>query len=95
MPVTDVQQDLNNLTLTITDDFAAPVQRIWQVYADPRQLEKVLGAGLQERLHLRRGRAVPDLGAAGLRERGIRRPGFTNVTEFFSAFTFRGWVRYA
>lgn len=43
MPVTDVQQDLDNLTLTITADFAAPVQRIWQVYADPRQLEKVWG----------------------------------------------------
>ena len=41
MPVTDVQQDLDNLTLTITADFAAPVERIWQVYADPRQLEKV------------------------------------------------------
>lgn len=43
MPVTDVQQDLDNRTLTITADFAAPVERIWQVYADPRQLEKVWG----------------------------------------------------
>src|SRR4029079_15473764 len=43
MPVTDVQQDLDNLTLTVTADFAAPVARIWQVYADPRQLEKVWG----------------------------------------------------
>jgi uncharacterized protein YndB with AHSA1/START domain len=43
MPVTDVQQDLDNLTLTITAEFAAPVARIWQVYADPRQLEKVWG----------------------------------------------------
>ena len=43
MPVTDVRHDLDNLTLTITADFAAPVQRIWQVYADPRQLEKVWG----------------------------------------------------
>ena len=43
MPVTDVQHDLENLTLTITAEFAAPVQRIWQVYADPRQLEKVWG----------------------------------------------------
>lgn len=43
MPVTDVQHDLDKLTLTITADFAAPVQRIWQVYADPRQLEKVWG----------------------------------------------------
>jgi uncharacterized protein YndB with AHSA1/START domain len=43
MPVTDVQHDLDSLTLTITADFAAPVERIWQVYADPRQLEKVWG----------------------------------------------------
>lgn len=43
MPVTDVKHDLDKLTLTITADFAAPVQRIWQVYADPRQLEKVWG----------------------------------------------------
>ncbi|TGD87057.1 SRPBCC domain-containing protein [Mycolicibacterium sp. CH28] len=43
MPVTDVQHDLENLTLTITAEFAAPVARIWQVYADPRQLEKVWG----------------------------------------------------
>lgn len=43
MPVTDVQQDLENRTLTITADFAAPVKRIWQIYADPRQLERVWG----------------------------------------------------
>ena len=30
-------------TLTITAHFTAPVERIWQVYADPRQLEKVWG----------------------------------------------------
>jgi uncharacterized protein YndB with AHSA1/START domain len=43
MPVTDVRQDLDNLTLTLTAEFAAPVERVWQVYADPRQLEKVWG----------------------------------------------------
>ena len=43
MPVTDVQQDLDALTLTLTAEFAAPVERVWQVYADPRQLEKVWG----------------------------------------------------
>jgi uncharacterized protein YndB with AHSA1/START domain len=43
MPVTDVQHDPDTLTLTITASFAAPVQRIWQIYADPRQLEKVWG----------------------------------------------------
>src|SRR5262245_29757809 len=43
MPVTDVHHDLDNLTLTITAQFAAPVERVWQIYADPRQLEQVWG----------------------------------------------------
>ena len=43
MPVIDVTPNPDDLTLTITADFAAPVERIWQVYADPRQLEKVFG----------------------------------------------------
>lgn len=43
MPVTDVRTDLDTRTLTIVADFAAPVERVWQVYADPRQLEKVWG----------------------------------------------------
>ncbi|WP_018349696.1 SRPBCC family protein [Longispora albida] len=43
MPVIDVQSDLDSRTLSIIADFAAPVERIWQVYADPRQLEKVWG----------------------------------------------------
>ncbi len=43
MPVTDVKHDMDNLTLTIVAEFAAPVQRIWDVYADARQLERVWG----------------------------------------------------
>ncbi|MGN0065335.1 MAG: SRPBCC domain-containing protein [Nocardioides sp.] len=43
MPVTHVEKDLDNLTITITAEFAAPVERVWQVYADPRQLEKWWG----------------------------------------------------
>lgn len=43
MPVTDVQHDLNERTLTITADFAAPAERVWQIYSNPRQLEKVWG----------------------------------------------------
>lgn len=43
MPVTDVQHDVTARTLTIVADFAAPPARIWQVYADPRQLERVWG----------------------------------------------------
>jgi uncharacterized protein YndB with AHSA1/START domain len=43
MPVTDVTHDLDNRTLVMTAEFAAPVERVWQVYADPRQLEQVFG----------------------------------------------------
>jgi uncharacterized protein YndB with AHSA1/START domain len=43
VPVIDVRHDVDTLTLTIVADFAAPPERIWQVYADPRQLEKVWG----------------------------------------------------
>ncbi|WP_422115918.1 SRPBCC family protein [Brachybacterium sp. UNK5269] len=43
MPVTDIAHDLDRLTITITAQFAAPVQRIWEIYADPRQLEQVWG----------------------------------------------------
>jgi uncharacterized protein YndB with AHSA1/START domain len=43
MPVTDVAKDLDTRTLTITAEFAAPVERVWQVYADPRQLERIWG----------------------------------------------------
>ncbi|CAJ1587538.1 SRPBCC domain-containing protein [[Mycobacterium] wendilense] len=43
MPVTDISKDIDNLTLTITAEFTAPVERVWQIYADPRQLEKIWG----------------------------------------------------
>lgn len=43
MPVTDVHHDLDTRTLTITAEFAAPVDRIWKIYVDPRQLEQVFG----------------------------------------------------
>lgn len=43
MPVTHVTKDTDTRTLTITAEFAAPVERIWELYADPRQLEQVFG----------------------------------------------------
>lgn len=43
MPVTDITHDLEARTITIAARFAAPVERIWQIYADPRQLEQVWG----------------------------------------------------
>ena len=43
MPVTDVTNDAEALTMTLTAEFDAPLSRVWQLYADPRQLEKVWG----------------------------------------------------
>ena len=40
MPVTDVQRDYDALTLTITAEFEADAERLWQLWADPRQLER-------------------------------------------------------
>ncbi|WP_406247392.1 SRPBCC domain-containing protein [Microbacterium sp. M] len=43
MPVTDVITDAENLTMTVIADFAAPVERVWSAYSDPRQLERFWG----------------------------------------------------
>lgn len=43
MPVTAITTDLDTRTITITAHFAAPVERVWGIYADARQLEKVWG----------------------------------------------------
>src|SRR5438552_4195131 len=43
MTVIAVDRDLAALTLTIVSEFGAPVERVWQVWADPRQLERWWG----------------------------------------------------
>jgi len=43
MSVTRVDKDFDNLTLTVVADFHAPIQRVWQLWADPRQLERWWG----------------------------------------------------
>ena len=43
MPVIDVTPDLDARTITINAEFAAPIERVWQIYADPRQLEQIWG----------------------------------------------------
>ena len=43
MPVTSVTQDAAALTMTVTADFPVPVQRLWDAYVDPRQLERFWG----------------------------------------------------
>ena len=43
MPVTDVITDTENLTMTVAADLAAPIERVWAAYSDPRQLERFWG----------------------------------------------------
>jgi uncharacterized protein YndB with AHSA1/START domain len=43
MPVTAVHKDTENLTMTITAEYEAPVERVWQLWSDPRQLERWWG----------------------------------------------------
>lgn len=43
MPVTDVTTDPEALTMTLTAEFAAPVERLWDAFTDPRQLERFWG----------------------------------------------------
>jgi uncharacterized protein YndB with AHSA1/START domain len=43
MAVTSIDKDPETRTMTITAHFDAPVERVWQVWADPRQLERWWG----------------------------------------------------
>ncbi len=43
MPITSVSSDADTLTLTVVGEYPVPVERLWQAYADPRQLERFWG----------------------------------------------------
>lgn len=43
MPITEVSSNAQALTLTIIGDYPVPVARLWDAYADPRQLERFWG----------------------------------------------------
>jgi len=43
MSITSLDKDLESLTLTLIADFDAPAERVWQLWADPRQLERWWG----------------------------------------------------
>ena len=43
MPVTDVTKDLDALTMTVTAEFDAGAERVWEMWSDPRQLERWWG----------------------------------------------------
>ena len=43
MTVTTITKDPEAATMTVTAEFDAPVERVWQLWADPRQLERWWG----------------------------------------------------
>ena len=43
MTVKDVQKDPATLTMVVTAEFSAPIERVWQLWDDPRQLERWWG----------------------------------------------------
>ena len=43
MPVVSVQKDAEQLSLTFVAEFPVDVQRVWQLWSDPRQLERWWG----------------------------------------------------
>lgn len=43
MSVTSVDTDHDNLTLTLVADFEAPIDRVWELWSDPRKLERWWG----------------------------------------------------
>jgi uncharacterized protein YndB with AHSA1/START domain len=43
MSVTSVDKDYGNLTITLSADFDAPTDQVWELWSDPRRLERWLG----------------------------------------------------
>ena len=43
MPLTSVTKDPETLSLTLVGEFPVPQQRLWEAFADPRQLERFWG----------------------------------------------------
>ncbi|HET7274522.1 MAG TPA: SRPBCC domain-containing protein [Longimicrobiaceae bacterium] len=43
MPITTVDSDTESLSLTVIGDYPVPVERLWEAWADPRQLERFWG----------------------------------------------------
>ena len=43
MSVTDIHKDPTALTMTVASEWAAPIASVWQLWADPRKLERWWG----------------------------------------------------
>ena len=80
MPITSVTSDAEALTLTVVGDYPVPVERLWQAYADPRQLERFWGPETWPATFTRH-----DMAAGGRSEYRMTGPDGT---------VSRGWWRY-
>jgi uncharacterized protein YndB with AHSA1/START domain len=43
MTITSVQKDTEALSMTLAAEFDAPTERVWQLWDDPRELERWWG----------------------------------------------------
>jgi uncharacterized protein YndB with AHSA1/START domain len=43
MSVVSIEKDLDTLSLVLIAEFDAPIERVWELWADPRQLERWWG----------------------------------------------------
>jgi uncharacterized protein YndB with AHSA1/START domain len=43
MSITSLDTDTDNLTITLIADFDAPIDRVWELWSDPRKLEQWWG----------------------------------------------------
>ena len=43
MSIVRIEKDVDNLSLVIVAEFAASIERVWELWADPRQLERWWG----------------------------------------------------
>jgi uncharacterized protein YndB with AHSA1/START domain len=43
LSITSLDTDYDNLTITLVADFDAPIQQVWELWSDPRKLERWWG----------------------------------------------------
>jgi uncharacterized protein YndB with AHSA1/START domain len=43
LSITSVDTDYDNLTITLVADFDAPIEQVWELWSDPRKLERWWG----------------------------------------------------
>ncbi|MEQ1737885.1 MAG: ATPase, partial [Rhodoglobus sp.] len=58
MPITSVDKNVDQLTLTIVAEFPVPVARLWDAYSDPRRIERFWGPPTYPATFLRHDAAV-------------------------------------